>query len=197
MIPRLPTAPLERAITERLPLSALCASPCELLDGMRVADYVGSYRMRHSRYGEHDLIGASAQVFFEEDGLFIGRHDGSAHGREYAIALFATFLVVEFNAFTPEAHFLVLAPALKEADGARYHGLWAAQRLESLQLALGEPGAEQALFAELDLLLENLNRNDGAPRAEQPPHGWLARLFWRPRKIARQMTKPQLPSPRD
>lgn len=177
MIPRLPTATLEQAISGQRPLDALCARAFVLLDGMRVADYVGSYRMRQSRYGEHDLIGASAQVFFEEDGVFVARYDGSAHGREYAAVLFATFLAVEFNAFTPDAHFLVLAPALEVADGARYHGLWAAQRIERLQLALCEPGAEEALFAELDRLLATLNN---------PPHetvplrqNWLSRLFKR------------------
>jgi hypothetical protein len=175
MIPRLPKVMLEQAISGRRTLDTLCAQPLTLLDGMRVADYVGSYRMRQSRYGEHDLIGASAQVFFEEDGVFLTRYDGSTYAREYAAVLFATFLVVEFNAFTPEAHFLVLAPALEAADGARYHGLWAAQRIERLQLALREPGAEETLFAELDRLLETLN-NPPPETARQRPN-LLSRLL--------------------
>ena len=177
MIPRLPSATLEPAIARDRTLEALSGSPFVLLDGMRVADYVGSYRVRQSRYGEHDLINASAQVFFEEDGVFLARYDGVPHRREYAAALFATFLVVEFNAFTPEAHFLVLAPALEASDGARYHGLWAAQRMERLQLALREPGAEETLFAELDRLLETLNNPPSAPAPRRT--GWLSRLFTR------------------
>jgi hypothetical protein len=177
MIPRLPSATLEPAIAERRTLDALCGSPFALLDGMRVADYVGSHRVRQSNFGEHDLINASAQVFFEEDGVFMARYDGVPHGREYAAVLFATFLVVEFNAFTPEAHFLVLAPALEASDGARYQGLWAAQRMERLQLALREPGAEETLFAELDRLLETLNNPPSAPAPRRS--GWLSRLFKR------------------
>ena len=175
MIPRLPKAALEQAISGHRTLDALCGKAFVLLDGMRVADYVGSYRIRQSRYGEHDLISASAQVFFEEDGVFVARYDGGAYGREYAALLFATFLALEFNAFTPEAHFLVLAPALEAADDARYHGLWAAQRIERLQLALREPGAEETLFAELDSLLETLN--NPPPVTVPRRQGLFSRLF--------------------
>lgn len=178
MIPRLPSATLESAIAGHRRLDALCGSPFVLLDGMRVADYVGSHRMRRNRHGKHDPIDACAQAFFEEDGVFVARHDGAAYGREYAAVLFATFLVVEFNAFTPEAHFLVLVPALEAQDGARYHGLWAAQRIERLQLALREPGAEETLFGELDRVLETLN--NPPPEPPQQDRNWLSRLFGRP-----------------
>ncbi|APZ41850.1 hypothetical protein [Acidihalobacter ferrooxydans] len=181
MIPRLPTRPLEHAINDRVPLETLCGGAgCALLDGLRVADYVGDYRMRQSRYGEHDLIGASAQVFFEDDGAFIARHEGAALSRDYAVVIFATFLVIEFNAFTPDAHFLVLAPALAADDGARYQGLWAAQRIERLQLALSEPGAEAELFASVDRLLDTLNRAPDTAATQKPRRGnWLTRLLGR------------------
>lgn len=178
MIPRLPTAALETAITSRIPLNRLCAEPCTLLDDLRVADYIGSYRIRQTRHGEHDLIAASAQVFFEEDGAFCARHDGAAHQRPYAVVIFATFLVVEFNPFTPEAHFLVLAPVLEADDSARYQGLWAAQRIERLQLALREADGEAKLFDELDRALAALRRMASTPAPEQPGRRhWLARLF--------------------
>ncbi|MEJ2655108.1 MAG: hypothetical protein P8Z69_07365 [Acidihalobacter sp.] len=177
MIPRLPSSTLEPAIAGRSTLDALCRAPFVLLDGIRIADYVGDYRMRQSRHGEHDLICASAQVFFEEDGVFVARHDGADYSREYAVVLFASFLVVEFNAFTPEAHFLVLVPALEASDEARYQGLWAAQRIERLQLALREPGAEAALFAELDRLRETLNYLP--PEPPQQGGSWLSQLFKR------------------
>lgn len=182
MIPRLPAAALEQAINRRLELGALSSAPVTLLEGLRVADYVGSHRLRQSRYGEHDLIGASAQAFFEDDGAFLARYEGEAQGREYSAVLFSTFAVVEFNAFTPNAHFLVLAPAIDRAEDAPYRGLWAAQRIERLQLALREPGAEQRLFDELDRLLAALTRapaDDGRGPPATRPRGLLARLLRR------------------
>lgn len=179
MIPRLPNSSIEQAINRRLPLNTLCATPTTLLSGLRVADYVGDHRIRQSRYGEHDLISASAQVFFEEDGVFLAHYDGSAHGREYSAALFATFLVIEFNAFSADAHFLVLVPALEDQDGARYLGLWAAQRMERLQLALNEPGAEEQMFEDIDRLLAALTNASTAAKPTTGPkrRGWLARLL--------------------
>lgn len=172
MTPRLPTDRLEVAITGCHTLESVCGEPFALLEEFRIADYVGSYRMRSGRYDEHDLMAATAQVFFEEDGVLLARLDGAEYGKEYSVLLFGTFLVVEFNAFTADAHFLVLAPALDYAEGARYHGLWAAQRIEHLQGELRCANAGQVLFAELDCLLWNLRTR---PRPQIQRH-WYGRL---------------------
>ena len=179
MIPRLPVAPLQRAIDERLCLEQLCPSRFELLAGMRVADYVGDYRLRPSAYGEHDPMQASAQAFFEDDGVYLERLDGKDHDRPYAVVLFGTFLVIEFNAFTPQAHFLVLAPCREADPAAPYRGLWDAQRIERLRSALQAPDAVPRLFEELDRLLAAL-RPPPSPRRHAPrPRRWLARLLGR------------------
>lgn len=165
MSQRLPHPILEHAIDGAHALSELGVSPAPLLGDFRIADYVGDYRVRAPRES-HDLIAACARVFFEEDAPFLAQIDGRGLGRDYGVALFATFAVVEFDAFTPEAHFLVLAPKLpgKPAD-APYAGLWAAQRMEAVQASSQQD--PDTLLAETDALLAYLHSATPAQVAPQ------------------------------
>ncbi|OBS10119.1 hypothetical protein [Acidihalobacter prosperus] len=174
MIERLPYPTLEYAIGSRAALATLCEDAGTPLADFRVADYVSDYRVRHPR-DEQDLIGACARVFFEENAPLLAQIDGREHERPYALVLFATFLVLEFNAFTPEAHFLVLAPTQPARDAdAPYAGLWAAQRMDTLQ-ATGDPAT---LFGATDALIAALRRPPPAQAAPPPRRRWW-RLFGR------------------
>ncbi|AOU98791.1 hypothetical protein BI364_13185 [Acidihalobacter yilgarnensis] len=171
MIERLPHPTLEYAIGSRAVVATLCSRPCPRLADFRVADYVGDYRLCNPRGGQ-DLIAACARVFFEENAPFLAQIDGREHGREYSLALFATFLAVEFNAFTPEAHFLVLAPTQPaQTENAPYAGLWAAQHMEALQAE----GDSATLFDEADALIEALRQAPPTPPTPPPRRRW-----WRP-----------------
>lgn len=181
MFPRLSTKNLQRAIDERLPLDRLCGQNFTLLKEMRVADYVGGYRLaRPLTMDAHDSMRASAQDFFQEDGVFLSRYDGAQTGRPYAVVVFATFLVIEFNAFTPDAHFLVLAPHMETHGNAPYRGLWDAQRIEQIQSALRSQDQIERLFTEIDRLIEALTQKPARPETQGTGRGrWWPRLFGR------------------
>ena len=171
MIEHLPHATLEYAIESRLRLDALCSRPCPHLYDFRIADYVGDFRLRYPM-GVPDLASACARVFFEDDAPLLRELDG----RNYGIVLFATFAVVEFNAFTHQAHFLVLAPILPAGSSieAPYAGLWAAQRMDRLQ----DQDDPTLLFEETDNLIEALRR----PPPQQP---YLSQRTWWQRLMGR------------
>lgn len=153
MIKRFTYLTLEHVISEQITIDALCDQKCKRLAHFRVADYVSDYRLGNP-LASKDPSTACARFFFADNGPFLTQVDGRTHGREYSISFFGTFVVVEFNIFTPEAHFLVLAPSLPGQDpDAPYAGLWAAQKVERL---LNE--CDVNLFEELDSLVDRLNQ---------------------------------------
>lgn len=170
MINRFAYLTLEHAIGEQLSIDALCDQTCKRLADFCIADYVSDYRLGNPN-APQAATAACAKAFFAENGPFLTQIDGQTYGREYNISLFGTFVVVEFNAFTPDAHFMVLAPRLSgHAQDAPYAGLWAAQKIEKL---MNE--CDVHVFEELDGLVERLNR-PSSPSSDSKKSFWK-RLF--------------------
>jgi hypothetical protein len=177
MIPvptRLDHQALERAIGEQTALTTLLGRAPARMGDWRVADFVGSVQLDRERFGPHDLIGASAELFFEDAGAHSRTLAGAEFGRDFDIALFATFVVLAIRPLTETTQFLVLAP--RTQSQGPYSGLVAAQNTDALCAELaGDARLRAGCFADLSDLLAALA---GAPRPPVPPKpGFWRRLF--------------------
>jgi len=168
---------LEKAIYERRPIAEMLGRASPLLDPFAVVDYVGHHQLDEARFQAADPVKATAQVFFEDQGAYQYTHDGTAHGRSYNLAVFATFLVLEIEPHTQRTQFLVLAPRQPAgAEGGAYIGLMASNAIADLERSLQSPSELEHLWQDLDELLDWLA--GGSPSGRQRRSLW-ARLLGR------------------
>ena len=176
---RLSHARLEQVIYGRTPLRELLghtpAAPGEALGDYVVADYVGSHQLDRERFDAGDLIQASARVFFEDSGAFMGSIEGGPCGKDFNLVLFATFVVIEIAPYTSGARFLVLTPHPGEAPAdSPYAGLMRSHNTDVLREQLGGTEDHCALLADLGALIGALSEE---PKKPSRRRGLLRRLF--------------------
>lgn len=163
-------ARLEKAIYTSQSIAELIDSDTPLLKDYRVADYVGN-----SQIGLTTGAPTSARAFFEDAGAYVTHYPGSDCGKDFDIAVFATFLVVEIHPDSPHTEFLVLAPRQAEAlIGGAYVGLMASQNTDGFREQADEPSRREALMDDVEALLNAL-----AAQARTPPKGLIQRLLGR------------------
>ena len=168
-------ARLEQVIYGRTPIRDIVGAASGHLGDYVVADFVGSHQIDQERFGAGDLIQASARIFFEDSGAFITSFEGEASGKPFNLVLFSTFVVIEIAPYTPDAKFLVLAPASPSTADSPYAGLMRANNTDVLREALEAEEDLSPVFNDLERLLAGLTRD---PETESRP-GLLQRLFKR------------------
>lgn len=166
---------LEQAIYQKQLLGELTGHDCKLLDAWCIADYVGNPTMKQEP-GDH----RRAHRFFEDQGAYRKTVTYSAEQpskRNYDVAIFATFIVVEINPDTDHTEFLVLMPRRNpEQEGGMYTGLMKSHNTDKLLDTLQQPEQEQQLAEEIGAVL---NKLQSTPPTTQPSpaNNWFKRLF--------------------
>ena len=174
--PRLDHASLERAIYEGRSIGDLTGDHGSPISPYRVVDYVGSFRIDPGREPQ-DLIHATAQQFFEAQGAHMETLIDSQRQRDFHIALFTTFIVVEIRPLTSRAEFLVLAPPRPSGDAPTpYLGLVRSQNTDALREVLARAETRREVFEAIERLLRAL---EGRPRGSRARPGLLRRLLGR------------------
>ena len=170
-------ARLEQAIYRRVPLRELIGREPFSMGDYVIADFVGSHQIDRDRFGPNDLIQASARIFFEDQGAFMGSFEGAPYGKAFNLVVFATFVVVEIAPFTPRARFLVLTPNPESAPAdSPYAGLMRTHNTDALREQLEARDDLAPLMDDLEALL--LELADDRP-GERPHRGLWQRLFGR------------------
>lgn len=163
---------LEQAITGKQTISELLDAPCTALNNYCLADYVGNPALKQDKTEDN----SHARGFFADQGAWretqvLNQND------KITLAIFATFLVVEIDAGTEVAEFLVLVPKRgPEQEGAMYAGLMKSQNTDALcERLAADAAARTEMTAEVDALLNWLR----VPPAHQAAvsEKWFGRLF--------------------
>ena len=172
---------LEAAIYGKRSVESIVGRPVPELGPYVVADYVGDVRIDAERFGRSDAPPTGARGFFEEQGAYVTAYRAPDPGEPLALAVFATFVVLELRPDGPQSEFLVLTPPRPESlQGAAYLGLMRTQNTDALVAALDARPDLSTLFADLRELIAWLR--DEASRPEDRRTGLFARwLGKRPR----------------
>ena len=157
---------LEAAIYGKRSVESIVGRPVPDLGPYVVADYVGDVRIDAERFGRSDAPPTGARGFFEEQGAYVTAYRAPDPGEPLALAVFATFVVLELRPDGPQSE--------------AYLGLMRTQNTDALVAALDARPDLSTLFADLRELIAWLR--DEASRPEDRRTGLFARwLGKRPR----------------
>lgn len=172
---------LEQAIYGKKSISALVPHGQSALGMYLIADYVGSHTAKTDGYAKHDLRKTVASVFFEDDGGY--KKTYVFEQKDFNLAVFATFVVIEIRPNTESVEFLVLIPPRDESlQEARYAGLMKSQNNDQLLNLLDDSvDALAKVETHIEDLLTALRSDAVMPQsnhtAQKKLGNWFSRLF--------------------